>query len=893
MPSQMTQYGEASLEARTSLAHGASTNETMTDVASAFTSRGLVLPELLSQVKHFNARMRSSALEGITELVVKYPAMVAYNIRLTVLGVLETLLDVDSGVRAAVRNLLAKLFHGMAIGRGGSSLAVFAPYVAHLVLYISSGMSHLEDSVRLDAVRSLDLVVTYFPWRIAASAPALLDSLLYIATGTHVASSGKGPALTLTGTPSGVASSSSGRAAVLNALETLVVLAFAPQTWRATFSARDGHVPDGVADVGAAAADAALTHVPWNSPRLYMQTGWVRLAQPRPVSAPVSEPLFAPPLAQAAATTRKGVSGGSSEAAASLTALDVLDRIAALMLECWIESDPSSRLSLARASALLSVVRVLSTLVGAVIEAGLVLPARLATVVRDHTTNHYLAAFPVSSPIPSRANAKQAALARSLGETVTSLNVALCSLAAQLAAAPVEAGTAPLALAAASLADMTPFLASLLVPPSTDAFSGSDPLAATAGHRRVLQALPVYVELLLADRETTAATAALEPLLGAVTELLASQVVVADPTATLLVLDVVAAVAARRAAFGATDKRKPSKRERAMGKFTSPIIAKWAQLLFKILWVLKGGSPQVSRRVLGLLAQWALYDPVSSELGSAFHAVSRLVGPLLAVKVKGQVVGGPFLALDPSLQALALHLLLRLQALPQSVVNACAYIVHAPQLSIVTLDTLLEVLFAAVTVKSSLELGEFVSLVVSALVKPDAAFAAASELDEHGQEKRKRKRGDDARIRGGQMDPAAAAWVDKLARLDLLVTWTIRLDSHIGADGEVLSAVVAAVSSHLDASDEPALVAQLARLRLAATAAAAEVAATAAAAVYDLGFGTNSALASILPAQVLTKLLDAIDTAVDTFGDAFFSSADRKAYLQARSFIARGGAAWR
>ncbi|KAF4533334.1 hypothetical protein B566_EDAN004455 [Ephemera danica] len=134
--------------------------------------RNLNLKELLSRSKHHNVNMRLEALSGLRELAVMHPEVLTSNL----CNFLET-----SAARCSnedshlVRQESLRLLHYVL---DKVSTAQLEPFIAMLILHLSTGMTHLQRGIQEDALRMLDIVLAVAPNLVAQAAPILLPAFL-------------------------------------------------------------------------------------------------------------------------------------------------------------------------------------------------------------------------------------------------------------------------------------------------------------------------------------------------------------------------------------------------------------------------------------------------------------------------------------------------------------------------------------------------------------------------------------------------------------------------------------------------------------------------------------------------------------------------------------------
>ncbi|RKO90901.1 hypothetical protein BDK51DRAFT_31444 [Blyttiomyces helicus] len=98
-------------------------------------SRNRTLKELMVQVRHYAAQTRKEAIIGIRDLYNKHPEALHTNLSLVLEGLTRLIVDEDS----------------------------FRPFVALVMAYTSSAMTHITEDIRLDGLKFLGVWLQYYP----------------------------------------------------------------------------------------------------------------------------------------------------------------------------------------------------------------------------------------------------------------------------------------------------------------------------------------------------------------------------------------------------------------------------------------------------------------------------------------------------------------------------------------------------------------------------------------------------------------------------------------------------------------------------------------------------------------------------------------------------------
>ncbi|GAA5911627.1 hypothetical protein JCM8208_005696 [Rhodotorula glutinis] len=239
--------------------------------------RNLTLPELLVHSRHYSVPVKREALHEIGQLVEQHPFLLSQHLLPLVTSLSHLVGDPSASVRAAVRALLSTVADQL-------PHASFVSVSPAVVLFTLSALSSLDDPVRIDALSTLDLLLSHMPAEltrgfdpyrptvdVAEDAPtgtkvvAALLGLLKIRSAALAAASG-----TFTSASAASDLSPPARLAVLKTLARFLAAAE-----RRTESAADG--PDG--------SSSGDGDEPWflagafDSPEAYVD--WLAGAQPR------------------------------------------------------------------------------------------------------------------------------------------------------------------------------------------------------------------------------------------------------------------------------------------------------------------------------------------------------------------------------------------------------------------------------------------------------------------------------------------------------------------------------------------------------------------------------------------------------------------------------------
>ncbi|GMH32998.1 hypothetical protein BSKO_00832 [Bryopsis sp. KO-2023] len=139
----------------------------------AVTSRNLTLKDLVTQLGHYNAKVRRDALTGMGELFSAHPEELTQHAAMIIESIGEMAVDLDGAVRAQLLKLLStQVFPNLT---GGS----LQPFVPLLMAHVCSSMTHAAMEVRSDALKFLNELMNHEPGLITAE--FLLDCLEHFA----------------------------------------------------------------------------------------------------------------------------------------------------------------------------------------------------------------------------------------------------------------------------------------------------------------------------------------------------------------------------------------------------------------------------------------------------------------------------------------------------------------------------------------------------------------------------------------------------------------------------------------------------------------------------------------------------------------------------------------
>ncbi|NP_001135675.1 testis-expressed sequence 10 protein [Xenopus tropicalis] len=141
------------------------------DQSSPTNERKLNITDLLSQMHHYNAGVKHSALVGLKELLSTYPSIIESHISSIISEVAAVFTDKDSAVRVAAVSLLQYLVPIIP----PEKIAPFFPLVS---AHLSSAMTHIIMGIQQDSLRILDILLEEYPELLIDRSNMLLHNFL-------------------------------------------------------------------------------------------------------------------------------------------------------------------------------------------------------------------------------------------------------------------------------------------------------------------------------------------------------------------------------------------------------------------------------------------------------------------------------------------------------------------------------------------------------------------------------------------------------------------------------------------------------------------------------------------------------------------------------------------
>uniref|UniRef100_A0A673A172 Testis expressed 10 n=1 Tax=Sphaeramia orbicularis TaxID=375764 RepID=A0A673A172_9TELE len=141
------------------------------DTSGPTTHRHLGINDLLSQLHHYNANVKHSALLGLKELLSLNPSLLEQQLSRLLSEVAAVFTDKDANVRVATTRLLRFIAQSVPAER-------VAPFFPLLSAHLSCAMTHIETGIQEDAMKVLDVLLEHYPALLAARPAVLLTNFL-------------------------------------------------------------------------------------------------------------------------------------------------------------------------------------------------------------------------------------------------------------------------------------------------------------------------------------------------------------------------------------------------------------------------------------------------------------------------------------------------------------------------------------------------------------------------------------------------------------------------------------------------------------------------------------------------------------------------------------------
>lgn len=141
------------------------------DTGGPTTHRNLGINDLLSQLHHYNANIKHSALLGLRELLSQNPQLLDMHLSRLLSEVAAVFTDKDGNVRLAATRVLRFISQSVPAER-------MAPFFPLLSAHLSCAMTHIEVSIQEDSMKVLDVLLEHYPALLASRPAVLLTNFL-------------------------------------------------------------------------------------------------------------------------------------------------------------------------------------------------------------------------------------------------------------------------------------------------------------------------------------------------------------------------------------------------------------------------------------------------------------------------------------------------------------------------------------------------------------------------------------------------------------------------------------------------------------------------------------------------------------------------------------------
>uniref|UniRef100_A0A8C7BH86 Testis-expressed protein 10 n=1 Tax=Neovison vison TaxID=452646 RepID=A0A8C7BH86_NEOVI len=141
------------------------------DGALPTNNRKLNIKDLLSQMHHYNAGVKQSALLGLKDLLSQYPFIIDAHLSNILSEVTAVFTDKDANVRLAAVQLLQFLAPKIR----AEQISPFFPLVS---AHLSSAMTHITEGIQEDSLKVLDILLEQYPALITGRSSILLKNFV-------------------------------------------------------------------------------------------------------------------------------------------------------------------------------------------------------------------------------------------------------------------------------------------------------------------------------------------------------------------------------------------------------------------------------------------------------------------------------------------------------------------------------------------------------------------------------------------------------------------------------------------------------------------------------------------------------------------------------------------
>ncbi|MEE6518145.1 hypothetical protein FKM82_028915 [Ascaphus truei] len=285
-------------------------------------NRKLNITDLLSQMHHYNAGVKQSALLGLQELLTSHPSAIGTHISSIMSEVAAVFTDKDPAVRAAAVRLLQCLTPMIP----PEKIAPFFPLVS---AHLSSAMTHIIVGIQEDSLKILDVLLEEYPDLLTDRSSMLLNNFLELIShqknSKGMKSGDKPSAWTLSVNPNRKITSQKWRLSVLTRLKKFLQALIKQAAYKLSDGEGLPENPESVLSCQKSLDITWMEHANGQQPIQLYEYGGI-------------QPSIHSPFRL---RTLVGIAGSTDEGLSSANNLKVfIQTIIPLLIECWVEASP-------------------------------------------------------------------------------------------------------------------------------------------------------------------------------------------------------------------------------------------------------------------------------------------------------------------------------------------------------------------------------------------------------------------------------------------------------------------------------------------------------------------------------------------------------------------------
>ncbi|XP_030836342.1 testis-expressed protein 10 homolog [Strongylocentrotus purpuratus] len=141
------------------------------DGGEPVTSRKQNIQELLCQANHYNASIRSSAIQGTKTLLTTNPSLIPEHLPTLIPSISTAMTDKEGVVRQAGVALLRVIMDTLASHQ-------MAPFFPTVCMHLCCAMTHIQEDVQLDSLVVMETILQHYPGLIAPHCKELLTNFI-------------------------------------------------------------------------------------------------------------------------------------------------------------------------------------------------------------------------------------------------------------------------------------------------------------------------------------------------------------------------------------------------------------------------------------------------------------------------------------------------------------------------------------------------------------------------------------------------------------------------------------------------------------------------------------------------------------------------------------------